>query len=288
MAKKNAKCIVCGGEQEVESNDAIRICEYCGNIIKNTEGIRNYMNNGSYQKTEDEIKQEAKIIRNQITVKSFSGVVKNDGSGYIEIVGTIINRSAVPIISMRIFYCVIDQNGQKVDGSQINGFWDFDMRNNPLLKDEEFQLSSKEVYLTGKSLHLKEVYVLLVNVIAIYQNNQILVVNPRYTKYIRDDQNLLPDILFVWEKDENANKKKTMPNHNGDKSWMVYAFLGFVFSGWGVHNFYAGNIKRALIQLGLTLTVIGSIVTCPWAIMEVIGAISDKDVPDYSINPKLF
>ena len=38
---------------------------------------------------------------------------------------------------------------------------------------------------------------------------------------------------------------------------MVYAILGFFFCGLGIHNFWAGHKKRAIIELVLGLVVLG-------------------------------
>lgn len=54
------------------------------------------------------------------------------------------------------------------------------------------------------------------------------------------------------------------------KQWMVALLLGLFFGGFGVHNFYLGYTNRAIIQLILTIIVIGAPVTAVWVLIELI------------------
>ena len=54
------------------------------------------------------------------------------------------------------------------------------------------------------------------------------------------------------------------------KQWLVALILGFFFGGFGVHNFYLGYTNRAIIQLILTITVIGAPITGVWVLVELI------------------
>jgi len=54
------------------------------------------------------------------------------------------------------------------------------------------------------------------------------------------------------------------------KQWLVALILGFFFGGFGVHNFYLGYTNRAIIQLFLTITVIGAPVSGVWVLVELI------------------
>ena len=54
------------------------------------------------------------------------------------------------------------------------------------------------------------------------------------------------------------------------KQWLVALILGFFFGGFGVHNFYLGYTNRAIIQLILTIIVIGAPVTAVWVLIELI------------------
>ena len=54
------------------------------------------------------------------------------------------------------------------------------------------------------------------------------------------------------------------------KQWLVALLLGLVFGGFGVHNFYLGYTNRAIIQLILTISVIGAPVSGVWVLIELI------------------
>ena len=54
------------------------------------------------------------------------------------------------------------------------------------------------------------------------------------------------------------------------KQWLVALILGFFFGGFGVHNFYLGYTNRAIIQLILTISVIGAPVSGVWVLVELI------------------
>ena len=54
------------------------------------------------------------------------------------------------------------------------------------------------------------------------------------------------------------------------KQWLVALLLGLFFGGFGVHNFYLGHTNRAIIQLILTIIVIGAPVTAVWVLVELI------------------
>jgi TM2 domain protein len=54
------------------------------------------------------------------------------------------------------------------------------------------------------------------------------------------------------------------------KQWIVALLLGLFFGGFGVHNFYLGYTNRAIIQLILTIIVIGAPVTAVWVLIELV------------------
>ena len=54
------------------------------------------------------------------------------------------------------------------------------------------------------------------------------------------------------------------------KSKTTAALLAFFLGGLGIHNFYLGYTTRGIIQLVLTLTFIGAIVSAVWAFIEFI------------------
>jgi TM2 domain-containing membrane protein YozV len=63
------------------------------------------------------------------------------------------------------------------------------------------------------------------------------------------------------------------------KSRVVYVLMAIFFGIFGVHNFYAGYIKKAVIQLCITLFTCfyGAIVIWIWAIVEACMINSDDD-----------
>ena len=54
------------------------------------------------------------------------------------------------------------------------------------------------------------------------------------------------------------------------KQWIVALILGFFFGGFGVHNFYLGYTSKGIIQLILTIIVIGAPITAVWVLIELI------------------
>lgn len=61
----------------------------------------------------------------------------------------------------------------------------------------------------------------------------------------------------------------------GSKSGIVYVILAFFLCAIGLHNFYAGYVKRGLIQLLLTLAApmfmfLPLLAVCGWGIIEML------------------
>ena len=54
------------------------------------------------------------------------------------------------------------------------------------------------------------------------------------------------------------------------KQWIIAVLLAFFLGTLGIHNFYMGYTMRGIIQLVLTLTFIGAIVSAVWAFIEFI------------------
>ncbi len=63
------------------------------------------------------------------------------------------------------------------------------------------------------------------------------------------------------------------------KSRVVYVLMAIFFGIFGVHNFYAGYIKKAVIQLCITLFTCfyGAIIIWIWAVIEACMTSSDDD-----------
>ncbi len=54
------------------------------------------------------------------------------------------------------------------------------------------------------------------------------------------------------------------------KSRMTYVLLDLFFGIFGIHNIYAGFVGTGIIQLILSCTVFGLIITIPWCILELL------------------
>ena len=61
---------------------------------------------------------------------------------------------------------------------------------------------------------------------------------------------------------------KQMAFEANRKSMGVAYLLWFLFGTLGVHRFYAGRTKSAVVMLLLTLSVIGLVVTLPWWVID--------------------
>lgn len=60
---------------------------------------------------------------------------------------------------------------------------------------------------------------------------------------------------------------------------MTYILLGVLLGAFGGHNFYAGYVKRAVMQLLLTLLscFFGGIISWIWALVEIFTVRQDSD-----------
>lgn len=54
------------------------------------------------------------------------------------------------------------------------------------------------------------------------------------------------------------------------KQWVLALVLAFFLGGFGVHNFYLGYTTRGIIQLLLTITLVGAPISAIWALIEFI------------------
>ncbi len=59
---------------------------------------------------------------------------------------------------------------------------------------------------------------------------------------------------------------KTALEEVGDKSKLVAGLLGIFLGGWGIHNFYLGFTKKAVIQIVVSLVTCG--VGSLWGLIE--------------------
>ncbi|MFN3387843.1 MAG: TM2 domain-containing protein [Allosphingosinicella sp.] len=56
----------------------------------------------------------------------------------------------------------------------------------------------------------------------------------------------------------------------GDRNKFVAAILAFVVGPAGIHRFYLGRVGSGIAMLVLSCTIIGLIVTVPWALIDMI------------------
>jgi len=63
------------------------------------------------------------------------------------------------------------------------------------------------------------------------------------------------------------------------KTRVIFVLLGIFLGALGVHNFYAGYVKKGAIQLCVTLLTCfyGAIISWPWAIIEICMVNKDAD-----------
>ena len=54
-----------------------------------------------------------------------------------------------------------------------------------------------------------------------------------------------------------------------DKSRLTI-LLALFLGAWGIHNFYAGYSGKVIIQLLLGITLVGTFITVPWCILDMI------------------
>ena len=68
---------------------------------------------------------------------------------------------------------------------------------------------------------------------------------------------------------------------SSQKSRSIAFVLAFFLGGVGAHRFYTGKGGTAVIQLLLTITIIGALISGPWALVDCIlilaGAFKDKN-----------
>ena len=66
---------------------------------------------------------------------------------------------------------------------------------------------------------------------------------------------------------------------DNDRNKYVAAVLAFVFGPLGVHRFYLGRNGTGVLMLVLTCTIVGLLVSAPWAFIDMIRylVMSDRD-----------
>ncbi len=62
-----------------------------------------------------------------------------------------------------------------------------------------------------------------------------------------------------------------------DKSRLTYILLALFLGPLGVHNFYAGHSGKGIFQLILSITLVGTLITVPWCILDMICVKKDGE-----------
>ena len=65
-------------------------------------------------------------------------------------------------------------------------------------------------------------------------------------------------------------------DNKGDKSWMTTILLALFLGPLGIHRFYTGYVWIGVVQLVLTLTGIGSLISVIWALIDLISIAINK------------
>ena len=63
----------------------------------------------------------------------------------------------------------------------------------------------------------------------------------------------------------------TTNNSPNEKSWVAALLLCFFLGGFGAHRFYTGHTGTGVLQLVLTITLIGAIISGPWILIDLIS-----------------
>ena len=62
-----------------------------------------------------------------------------------------------------------------------------------------------------------------------------------------------------------------------DKQRLIYILLAIFTGGWGIHNFYLGDNKKAIVQLILTFLIITAPITGIWVLIDIITVDTDPN-----------
>jgi TM2 domain-containing membrane protein YozV len=73
-----------------------------------------------------------------------------------------------------------------------------------------------------------------------------------------------------WLKDEDKPKYVIVPPTSSPKSRAATFLLCFFLGGFGAHRFYVGRPVSAVIQLFLTCSMIGLVVSAPWVLVDLV------------------
>ena len=68
------------------------------------------------------------------------------------------------------------------------------------------------------------------------------------------------------------------------KQWIVAVLLAFFLGTLGIHNFYLGYTTKGIIQLVLTITLVGAPISAIWALIEFIMIIMRSGAYGYDAS----
>ena len=72
-----------------------------------------------------------------------------------------------------------------------------------------------------------------------------------------------------------------------DRNKYVAALLAFVVGVLGIHRFYTGRTASGVVMLILTITVIGMVVSAPWALIDMVRYLTMSDREFAARYPRL-
>jgi len=70
--------------------------------------------------------------------------------------------------------------------------------------------------------------------------------------------------------------ENNLQNDISEKSRTAALLFAFFLGGLGIHRFYVGKTGTAIIQLILTLTFFGAVISAPWAFIDFVIIIAGE------------
>lgn len=87
-------------------------------------------------------------------------------------------------------------------------------------------------------------------------------------------------LLQLFKFDPFVNKKILGLSQEKSEQWLPYLILCFFLGMLGVHSFYIGLKRKGALQLVLTLTVVGELISFPWVVYDFFKALIKKELPE--------
>ncbi|MGN1227158.1 MAG: NINE protein [Christensenellales bacterium] len=97
----------------------------------------------------------------------------------------------------------------------------------------------------------------------------------------------------VSEKQQQTSQKNVAyaePIYENQKSQVIATILSLFLGIFGIHNFYLGKVGKGILQLILTITVFGAVITTIWAFVEFLKIIDSRgtDKQGNKLRPPVF